>query len=824
MPIAQVVDSVRRAMLKGNVLLQAEPGAGKSTGLPLALLCQAAPQSRIIMLEPRRLAAIGVAERLAFQLQERLGQRVGLRMRGKTRVSTYTCIEVVTEGVLTRMLQTDPSLDGVSVVIFDEFHERSLHADLGLALCLEVQQSIRADLRLLLMSATLDAERLAQHLLVTNHTEDSGDRGNTQLEQISCTGRQHPVAIQWLGRNSDPLAQRVSKATLMALENDPGDLLVFLPGIAEIEKTARILEQRLPANTTLFRLHGGASKETQRAATAKSTDLKRRIILSTSIAETSITIDGVKVVIDSGLERRGVLDNSTGANRLETVSASQASATQRAGRAGRTSAGVCYRLWSEADHGRREANWQAEILRADLTPLVVEVAQWGASDVNTLPWLELPPAANIARAQSLLTKLGAWSDNKLTEHGKRIARLPVHPRLGHMMLWAAERGAAEQGSQLAALLENSNIRTSPTDVESVLAGSVSAAQKTRAVQLLKLLEQQTLDYAPPPLAVLVAVAFPDWIAQKRTSADGRFALSCGAGAFLHTDDSLAHMPWLAVANLGGAATEARVFLACSLSINELESWVPELFENKKKLGWDDGAGRVAAKLQKCMGTLIVESSVITNISDEEKASGLLDGIRQRGIDCLPWTDECRTWQARVQLMGTLPQSLKQTQWPLVDDDTLTSELESWLLVWLNGKHTLKALSQLDLMSCLNSMLDYPQRQLLDALLPSHFKVPSGSRIRLRYANEVEPVLAVKLQEMFGCVENPSIGRGHVPLKVELLSPARRPVQVTTDLANFWTNSYPAVKKDMAGRYPKHDWPDDPLNAKPTPYAKPRKQR
>ncbi len=824
LPIAQVLDSVRRALHKGNVLLQAEPGAGKSTGLPLALLAQATPQSRIIMLEPRRLAAIGVAERLASQLGEPLGQQIGLRMRGKTSVSASTCIEVVTEGVLTRMLQTDPSLDGVGVVIFDEFHERSLHADLGLALCLEVQQSLREDIRLLLMSATLDAERLVQHLFASASSAVS--TSSTALEQISCAGRQFPVVIRWLGQHNDSLTQRVCNAVVDAIEKEEGDLLVFLPGIAEIEKTARILEPRLPANTTLFRLHGGASKATQRAATAKATQSRRRVILSTSIAETSITIDGVRVVIDAGLERRGVLDNSTGATRLETVTASQASAAQRAGRAGRTSNGVCYRLWSETDHARREANWQAEILRADLTSVVVEVAQWGASDINDLPWLESPPAANLARAQNLLASMGAWSDNRLTEHGNRIAGLPVHPRLAHMMLWAAKHGAAQLACQLVALLEDANKRTGRTDVESLLARGLNTSQTARAAQLLKLLNNRAIDSATPSLSVLIAVAYPDWIGRQRTRADGRFALSCGAGALLHTDDSLAHTPWIAIAGLGGSAKEARVFLASALSIEELENWTPELFNLKRHLGWDDNAGRVIAEQQKRIGALVIESSVLTDISDQDKALALLDGVRQRGIECLPWTDECRTWQARVQLTASLPQSLTQTQmpWPVVDDATLLLELENWLLVWLSGKHNLKALSQLNLMACFNGMLDYAQSQLLDTLLPTHFKVPSGSRIRLRYTNEAEPVLAVKLQEMFGCVENPSIAKGQLPLKVELLSPARRAVQVTTDLANFWTNSYPAVKKDMAGRYPKHDWPDDPLSANPTAYAKPRKKR
>ncbi len=831
LPIAEVVAQVSDALQMGNVALQAAPGAGKSTGLPLALLSRATPAKRIVMLEPRRLAALGVAERLALHSNQPLGHQIGLRMRGKTLVSSSTCLEVVTEGVLTRMLQADPTMEGVGLIIFDEFHERSLHADLGLALSLEVQQALREDIRILLMSATLDAVELTDGLV--------------DMQRISCAGKQYPVDLRWQGNSQESMVVRVAATIDTVLSKEKGDVLVFLPGVAEIEKIARITEPRLNDDQVLYRLHGGADANIQRAATAPAKPDQQRIILSTSIAETSITIDGVRVVIDAGLERRARVDNNTGAQRLETVTASQASATQRAGRAGRTASGVCYRLWSESDHARRAASWQAEILRADLSGLVVELGQWGAVNTADIPWLEPPPKAGIAQAQSLLTRLGIWKGGRLTEHGALVARIPVHPRLGHMLLWAVNHGVLELACRLAVLLEESKLKTNAVDLDLLLQQSMPQHNKRRMAQLQKLINKlasnQNLNLSQaesqPSLGVLLAQAYPDWIAKRRTGNEGRYVLSCGAGAVVAADDPLAHNDWLTVARMGGASREPRVFLACALDINELMAWSPELFTSAKKLEWDDRRERVVAEQQKQVGSLIVTSKSITTISDDEKAQALLDGIRKRGITCLPWTDDCRQWQARVQmLLRLMASSNKSTNalsnealvnnvnndWPSVDDESLLNQLENWLLVWLHGKSSLKSLAQLDLFTILKSMLDYQKQQTLDTMLPLRYTVPSGSNIKLRYTDGDSPVLSVKLQEMFGCTENPSVANGKVVLKVELLSPARRPIQLTTDLVNFWSGSYPAVKKDMAGRYPKHDWPDDPVNAKPTAYAKRRK--
>lgn len=810
LPISDVVLDVQAALQSGNVLLHAEPGAGKSTGLPLALIADASLNNRIVMLEPRRLAALGVAERLASQLGERLGQRVGLRMRGQTTVSKETVLEVVTEGVLTRMLQADPTLEGIGLVIFDEFHERSLHADLGLALCLEVQQALREDLKLLLMSATLDAAQLGEHL--------------ADATQVFCSGRQYPVSVKWLGQSRDALPARIASAVLTALQDEDGDILVFLPGVFEIDKAASLLQARVPANVLIFQLHGRADPKTQRAATAAASKTHRRVILSTSIAETSITIDGVRVVIDAGLERRGRIDSTTGSVRLETVNASQASATQRSGRAGRTSSGVCYRLWSENDHARRAVSWQAEILRSDLSSLLIELGKWGANNVNDLPWLEPPPDASIARARSLLSRLGVWDEGRLTAHGQKVAELPLHPRLGHMLLWAAVQGDTNTACKLAAFLEEDGGKHRGVDVELMLQRTASKQQQLRIGQLQKRLPETKFNGASPSAAILLAMAYPDWIAQRRPGTEPRYALACGAGALMSADETLAHAQWLVVARMGGSGPNARIFLACRLDVDELEQWAPELFSEHDHLAWDDRRERVIAEQHKLVGQLVIQARTKTDVSNADKAKALLSGIRQRGISCLPWTEDCLEWQARVTLMSQLPDQCTRLDWPSVDNEALTESLEQWLLVWLEGKSHLKSVAQLDLYAILNSMLDYPRQQELDTLLPRKYRVPTGSNITLRYVNSAHPVLSVKLQEMFGCDQNPVVANGHVLLKVELLSPARRPVQITTDLANFWTNSYPAVKKDLAGRYPKHAWPDDPLQAIPTAFAKRRKKR
>lgn len=842
LPIADVAVDVIQALQNSNVLLQAEPGAGKSTGLPLVLLQTAKPTQKIVMLEPRRLAARSVAERLASQLGEPLGQRIGLRMRGDSRISKNTVVEVVTEGVLTRLLQSDPELNGIGLVIFDEFHERSLHADLGLALCLEVQNSLRDDLRLLFMSATLNSSELADHL------NDNQNPSLQSLAQINAKGRQFPVSTVWSagfdrGAHSrqtnankrDALPIQLVNVIVKAIKSDAGDVLVFLPGVLEIERTANLLEPAIqsfistyaPNSPTIkiYRLHSQVSREAQRLATAPASESVRRIILSTSIAETSLTIDGVQVVIDSGLERRGRCDNTTNAMHLETVSASQASATQRSGRAGRTAAGICYRLWSEADHVRRPLSWQAEIHRADLSTLLLELTIWGVSDPNQLPWLDTPPVASINRASDLLNQLGILDGRQLTKMGECVSNLPIHPRLGAMLCWANEIGCLNEACKLASILEEGSSGRH-SDLIDAFQHPLTKPMQNRIKQLLDAMSSRCIFTASKQttteLSLLVAKAYPDWIARRRAGNDNRYTLACGAGVYLAQDDSLAQNEWLAIARMGGAGSEARVFLACALNIDTLLTVCPELFNERRFCDWDDKQERVVAEQQVVIGKLVVSAKPIVDIKDDDKRQALLQGIRKRGLSCLPWTDECRQWQIRVGWMKQLPEHCTALTWPDVDDDALMDSLENWLSVWLGGKTHLKALQQLNLYEALNALLSYEQQQELEALLPSRYEVPSGSKISLEYTDQ-DVVLSVKLQEMFGCKENPNIAKGHIPLKVALLSPARRPVQITSDLVNFWVSSYPAVKKDMAGRYPKHPWPDDPANAIPTARAKPRRR-
>ena len=813
LPVMALANDIIQALLESDVMLHAEPGAGKSTALPIALLLSGLFTGKIILLEPRRLAALSVATRLASHLGEKPGQRVGLRMRSDTRVSADTRLEVVTEGVLTRMLQADPALQDVSLVIFDEFHERSLHADLGLALCREVQQVLRDDLRLLLMSATLDADYL--------------QRAASKLKPFHCSVRQHPVEVAYLGDHKEPLLQRVVHAVLVALSDHAGDILVFLPGIAEITRAEVMLQAKIsdPA-ITLHILHGSVNSAAQQQATKPAVDGKRRIILSTSLAETSITIDGVRVVIDSGLERRGQLDTHTGGQRLETVTASQASARQRAGRAGRTAPGVCYRLWSEISHARRPLHWQPEILRADLAPLLMEVSLWGSRNINELPWLELPPAAGVSRAADLLERLDIRQDGQLTRHGQNVASLPVHPRLGHMLLWAAEHGVAEQACAMAVCVEEQNRQFSQVDLAGSLSRRVSPTAQRRISQLRSItsgaINPVSAHATAPSMPVVLAQAFPDWIARQRHSQPGCFVLACGAEAWLDANDPLAHSPWLVIAQLGGTGVRARIIKAIRLDIDELEQFAAELFTAADNLEWDNREQRVLATHRLMLGQLVVREQPMQSIDDHQRAMALLSGIRSLGIECLPWNDACRDWQARVIRVHGLLDANAANSWPQVNDAQLMGQLEHWLLPFIQGVATLKALRKLDLKQALESMLDYQQQRLLDTWLPSHYTVPSGSRIRLDYTKPGNPVLSVRLQEMFGCTTNPQLADGRLPLTVELLSPARRPVQVTEDLANFWSNSYPAVKKEMAGRYPKHVWPDNPQAAAPTSRAKPRK--
>ncbi|PIE36461.1 MAG: ATP-dependent helicase HrpB [Gammaproteobacteria bacterium] len=818
LPVMVIAEDVCAALQQRNVLLRAEPGAGKSTGLPLALLEDASPARRILLLEPRRIAARAVAERLAAHLGERVGQRIGLRMRGETRTSRNTLVEVVTEGVLTRQLQNDPMLESVALVVFDEFHERSLQADLGFALCREVQLGLRDDLRLLMMSATLDTEAIAEAL---------GD-----AETFDCAVRQHPVEIRWCGESREPLPQRVASVVRESLPGEEGDMLVFLPGVGEIRRCASVLLPSLPPGVVLLELHGGVSAEARRRALAPASTGERRVILASAIAETSVTIDGVRVVIDAGLERRACLDTTTSAERLETVSASQASATQRAGRAGRTGPGVCIRLWNESGHVRREAQWQPEILRAELTSLLLELDIWGATDAFELPWLTPPPQAHLDVAAALLDRLELRDNGRPTAEGRAAAALPTHPRIAAMLLWAERHGVSAQACHLAAVLDGDGRRAGATNLDGVLCSATGRDVLQRAQRLRQALsghgDEACTDVSDDPadmpadmLAVLLARAWPDWIAKRRPGQAGRFQLACGAGAVLREDDPLAHEPWLAVAALGGAERELRIFRAASLDVDTLVTTLPELVHERTHVEWDDRQERLIGEQRRMLGRHVLAARPLHGIDADLKAEAMIAAVRKKGIGALPWNDATREWQARVLRMRGLNLPQNVAAYPDVSDKALLDSLDTWLLPFLGGINSMKALAGLNLSAALAAMLDYPQQQLLDAWLPERYEVPTGSRIRLHYQRPGNPVLSVRLQEMLGCASNPTLAAGQLPLTVELLSPAGRPVQLTEDLVRFWTSSYPAVKKDMAGRYPKHPWPDNPLEAEPTRHAKRR---
>lgn len=818
LPIENVLPELICALTASPAtLLQAAPGAGKTTRVPLALLGEPwLAGKRIIMLEPRRLAARAAATFMAQTLGEPVGATVGYRVRMDTRVGPKTRIEVVTEGVLTRMLQEDPSLEGVGLVIFDEYHERSLQADLGLALCLDAQQGLREDLKLLVMSATLDVEAVARLL---------GD-----VPIIRSEGRSYPVAIRHLKRPEPrQLLATLVTTVLQVLRDESGNLLVFLPGAGEIRRVADLLQQSgLPPEVILAPLYGDLSREQQDQAIGTTLPGQRKIVLATAIAETSLTIEGIRIVIDAGLMRVPRFDPRSGMTRLETVSITQSSAIQRCGRAGRLETGVCYRLWSTEDHTRLLAYNRPEIVEADLAPLALELAQWGIADPAQLSWLDAPPAAAYAQARELLQRLGALDvSGRLTPHGKAMAQLGMHPRLAHMTLTAKAMGLGDLACDLAALLEERDIiKDDSVDVYrrlqalhgqqerfSVDRGTLSRVRQA-AQQYRRQLGVTQHNNGFEQAGLLLAFAYPDRIAQRRPGGEPRYVLANGRGALLPGHDLLAQDPWLVVAQLGGSERESRAYLAAQISLAALEAHFAEQIEQRSFVSWDDRTEAVLARRQRRLGALVLEDVALDRPNAEQVIAGLLAGIRQRGLAVLPWDEETRTWQARVNLLRGLACSAPGGEpWPDVSDQGLRDTLEEWLAPYLSGMSRLAHLARLDLAGALKQRLSWPQQQALEQLAPTHVTVPTGSRIRIDYST-TQPVLAVRLQEMFGLAETPRIANGQLALTIHLLSPARRPIQVTQDLASFWRNTYFEVKKDLKGRYPKHYWPEDPMQAEP----------
>ncbi len=817
------------------MVLQAPPGAGKSTGVPLALLDELwLKTNRIVMLEPRRLAARTVAMRMASQLREPVGQTIGYRTRLDSKVSRSTRIEVVTEGILTRQLQRDAALEGVALVIFDEFHERNLQGDLGLALCLDVQQQLRDDLKILVMSATLDGAAIARLL------------GNAPI--VTSEGRAYPVETVYQGRGArgagpgqDDVVRNVVAAVLRAHAEQTGDMLVFLPGQGEIHRVQRMLEEgQLPKTTFVRPLYGELPPAEQDAAIKPSEAGRRKIVLTTNIAETSLTIEGVRIVIDSGLARRSRFDPVTGMSRLDTVKISRASADQRRGRAGRVEAGVCYRLWSESEQAALAAQTPAEMIEADLAPLALELATWGNLDADTLHWLDAPPAATMAQARDLLTSLEALDANgRITEHGRAMSELGAHPRLAHMLLRARSLSRTRSAALLAALLsERDPIRYrpgQPRDVdirlridalrgESVAGAEIDRGAKQRIVKSAELFEQRLESKersvaSDDDIGILLAWAFPDRIAQAR-ELGRRYLLSGGRGAVLVDPQNLAKAEFLVVAELDDSDREARIRLAAPLGRETLESHFAQSIKNESRIEWDEREQAVIARTERTLGALVLSSRRIEKPDPDALAVAMLTGLRLLGIDVLPWTTEARTLQARIELLRRVD-SNAQEPWPAVNNESLLKNLEAWLGPWLNGITRRDHLARIDVHATLLALLNWNQQTRLDELAPTHLLVPSGSHIPIDYSGD-PPTLSVRLQEVFGLTETPRIGGGRVSVLMQLLSPARRPVQTTQDLASFWARGYHDVKKDLKGRYPKHYWPDDPLQAEATARAKPRK--
>ena len=830
MPVDSAIPMLLDALREhGGAVLTAAPGAGKTTRVPLRLLGEPwLAGRRVLMLEPRRMAARSAASYMATLLGERPGRTVGYRIRMESRVGPGTRIEVVTEGVLTRMLQSDPSLEDYGIVIFDEFHERSLHADLGLALCLEAKQVLRDDLRLLVMSATLDSGPVAKLM------------GGVPV--VASEGRQYPVETRYMPKPADmPPEEHVVRAIRTALKEETGGLLVFLPGEREIRRTAALLGA--PEGTAVLPLYGALPQHEQDKALTDPEPGIRKIVLATSIAETSLTVSGIRVVIDAGLRRVPKFSPRTGMTRLATTAVSLDAAEQRRGRAGRLEPGVCYRLWAEEQERAMPRAIVPEMLEADLAPLLLELDAWGASDPRALPFLDPPPESALAQAAELLERLGARdAAGKLTPHGRRMAETGLHPRLAHMALKALELGHGALACELAALLEERDVLASQgpesagvlvrprlAALRAAAAGRIptgvhESAARRAAAEAAHLKRRFGVPEHEKPddrvAGLLLGFAYPDRIGMRRTTTEpgsgAAYTLAIGRGAALPTGSPLAAEPFIVAAELDDAGADSRIRLAAPFDA----AWFAEHFagqiREERSVAWARQSGAVRARRLTRFGALVLKETALDKPEPEEIAKALLDALRAEGLDKLPWTKQARQLRGRMAALRLLDPS-----WPDVSDEALVARLEEWLLPHAIGMKSLGDLKRLDLAAALESLLDWNRRRELDEEAPTHFRLPSGSRIAIDYSDPSAPVLAAKLQELFGMSRTPVIGYGRLPLTLHILSPAMRPVQVTRDLAGFWKNGYFDVKKELKGRYPKHYWPDDPGTATATSRVRPK---
>ncbi|MGQ0554421.1 MAG: ATP-dependent helicase HrpB [Nitrospiraceae bacterium] len=835
LPIEDVLPSIREALNAGpNVLLMAPPGAGKTTHVPLALLeLPWLSNRKLLILEPRRLAARAAAHRMAGLLREPVGETIGYRMRLDTKIGPRTKIEVVTEGVLTRLLQEDPSLDAYGMVVFDEFHERSLQADLGLALCLEAQRLFRPDLRLLVMSATLNCGPVSELM------------GHASL--ITCEGRLFPVETRYLDRAvSGRLDHAVVQHIRRSLANDNGSLLVFLPGMGDIRRVERtLLDAKLGPSIQIAPLHGELPQDMQDAAIRPAVPGSRKIVLATSIAETSLTIEGVRVVIDAGWLRIPRFDPRSGLTRLETIRVTRDSAEQRRGRAGRLEPGICYRLWTEKEQASLAVHRPPEILDADLAPLILDLAQWGARSPDELSWLTPPPPGAVAQAKDLLIQLNAFSaDERLTDHGRQMAELPLHPRLAHMLISAIPLRLADRACEVAALLSERDVLQGPSanqtvdlrvrlDVlqgeydsssQAVNRAAVERVRRTAQIwrrQLKRLSGTINDDRHNHPYAagLLLALAYPDRIAQRQPGETAGYRLVNGRGARFRRPDPLATEPFLVIADLDGGAQWADINLAAPITCEAIESLYQEQVIEEELVVWDERISAARASCRRSLGSVILSDDALSKPDEQSLLHALLQGIGKAGIHILNISPELQQWRSRVIWVHRI--EAPHSDWPDLSDKALLTTVDQWLGPYLAGITTLDRVKRLDLTVPLHALLTREQQRRLDRMAPTHITVPSGSHLRVVYDQPDLPVLAVRLQEMFGCQETPRVADGKIPVMLHLLSPAKRPVQVTQDLAGFWKRAYPDVRKELRGRYPKHPWPEDPLSATPTAKAKRR---